>query len=33
MATTIRVDENIKKQLKIKAAETGKSQYELASIS
>lgn len=30
MATTIRVDENIKKQLKIKAAETGKSQYELA---
>lgn len=30
MATTIRVDENVKKQLKIKAAETGKSQYELA---
>ena len=30
MATTIRVNENVKKQLKIKAAETGKSQYELA---
>ena len=30
MATTIRVNENVKKQLKIKAAEIGKSQYELA---
>lgn len=30
MATTIRVNENVKKQLKIKAAEIGKNQYELA---
>ena len=30
MATTRRVDENVKQQLKIKAAESGKSQYELA---